>query len=100
MAVEAQEMVLREVREGIAQITLNRPAVANALAPEQRDQLIDLFQAYSRDPGVRVVLLRTVGVPAPRIGEIGVAFVVPAPGGEPPGLEELRELASRTGSRA
>jgi hypothetical protein len=46
------------------------------------------------------VLLRTVGVPAPRIGEIGVAFVVPAPAGEPPGLEELRELASRTGSRA
>src|ERR1700722_9646408 len=61
MTVGAQEMVLREVRDGIARITLNRPAVANALAPEQRDQLIDLFQAYSRDPGVRVVVLRSTG---------------------------------------
>jgi 2-(1,2-epoxy-1,2-dihydrophenyl)acetyl-CoA isomerase len=61
MAVEAEEMVLREVRDGIARITLNRPAVANALAPEQRDQLIGLFQAYSRDPGVRVVVLRSTG---------------------------------------
>jgi 2-(1,2-epoxy-1,2-dihydrophenyl)acetyl-CoA isomerase len=61
MAAEAQEIVLREVRDGIARITLNRPAVANAIAPEQRDQLIDLFQAYSRDPGVRVVVLRSTG---------------------------------------
>ena len=61
MAVEAQEMVLSEVRAGIAQITLNRPAVANALAPEQRDQLIGLFQAHSRDPAVRVVVLRSTG---------------------------------------
>jgi Enoyl-CoA hydratase/isomerase len=61
MAVEAQEMVLSDVRAGVAQITLNRPAVANALAPEQRDQLIDLFQDYSRDPAVRVVVLRSTG---------------------------------------
>jgi acyl-CoA synthetase (AMP-forming)/AMP-acid ligase II len=31
-----------------------------------------------------------VGVPAPVIGEIGVAFVVPRPGQDPPALEELR----------
>jgi 2-(1,2-epoxy-1,2-dihydrophenyl)acetyl-CoA isomerase len=61
MAVQAEEMVLHEVRDGIARITLNRPAVANALAPEQRDQLIELFQAHSRDPGVRVVVLRSTG---------------------------------------
>jgi 2-(1,2-epoxy-1,2-dihydrophenyl)acetyl-CoA isomerase len=61
MAVATEEMVLREVRDGIAWITLNRPDVANALAPEQRDQLIELFQAYSRDPGVRVVVLRSAG---------------------------------------
>jgi 2-(1,2-epoxy-1,2-dihydrophenyl)acetyl-CoA isomerase len=61
MAVVAEEMVLHEVRDGIAWITLNRPDVASALAPEQRDQLIELFQAYSRDPGVRVVVLRSAG---------------------------------------
>jgi acyl-CoA synthetase (AMP-forming)/AMP-acid ligase II len=40
----------------------------------------------------KVASVSVVGVPAPRIGEIGVAFVVPAAGGEPPALEELREL--------
>jgi acyl-CoA synthetase (AMP-forming)/AMP-acid ligase II len=40
-----------------------------------------------------VASVSVVGAPAPRIGEIGVAFVVPAAGQAPPGLEELRELA-------
>jgi len=34
-----------------------------------------------------------VGMPAPVLGEVGVAFVVPAPG-EPPTLEELRSWCS------
>jgi acyl-CoA synthetase (AMP-forming)/AMP-acid ligase II len=41
-------------------------------------------------PAVRSVSV--VGTPAARIGEIGVAFVVPADAGKPPGLDELREL--------
>jgi acyl-CoA synthetase (AMP-forming)/AMP-acid ligase II len=40
----------------------------------------------------KVGSVSVVGVPAPRIGEIGVAFVVPAAGHAPPGLEELRDL--------
>jgi acyl-CoA synthetase (AMP-forming)/AMP-acid ligase II len=40
-----------------------------------------------------VASVSVVGTPAPRIGEIGVAFVVPAAGHAPPSLEELRELA-------
>jgi acyl-CoA synthetase (AMP-forming)/AMP-acid ligase II len=39
----------------------------------------------------KVASVSVVGVPAPRIGEIGVAFVVPADQGNPPTLEELRE---------
>jgi acyl-CoA synthetase (AMP-forming)/AMP-acid ligase II len=39
----------------------------------------------------KVASVSVVGVPAPRIGEIGVAFVVPADPGSPPTLEELRE---------
>jgi acyl-CoA synthetase (AMP-forming)/AMP-acid ligase II len=39
-----------------------------------------------------VASVSVVGTPAPRIGEIGVAFVVPATGCAPPGLEELRTL--------
>jgi acyl-CoA synthetase (AMP-forming)/AMP-acid ligase II len=41
-------------------------------------------------PGVSSVSV--VGTPAPTIGEIGVAFVVPADPAEPPTLEQLREL--------
>jgi acyl-CoA synthetase (AMP-forming)/AMP-acid ligase II len=40
----------------------------------------------------QVASVSVVGVPAPRIGEIGVAFVVPADPGNPPALEELREI--------
>jgi acyl-CoA synthetase (AMP-forming)/AMP-acid ligase II len=40
-----------------------------------------------------VASVSVVGTPAPRIGEIGVAFVVPAAGHAPPSLAELRELA-------
>ena len=39
-----------------------------------------------------VASVSVVGVPAPRIGEIGVAFVVPADSEKPPTLEELREI--------
>ena len=57
----AQDQVLHEVRDGIAWITLNRPEAANALAPEQRNRLIKLFEADSQDPAVRVVVLRSTG---------------------------------------
>ena len=39
----------------------------------------------------KVASVSVVGVPAPRIGEIGVAFVVPADPASPPTLEELRD---------
>ena len=40
----------------------------------------------------QVASVSVAGVPAPRIGEIGVAFVVPADQEKPPTLEELREI--------
>jgi 2-(1,2-epoxy-1,2-dihydrophenyl)acetyl-CoA isomerase len=61
MAEQAEDMVLHEVKDGIARITLNRPDAANALAPQQRDLLIELFGGYSQDPDVRVVILRSTG---------------------------------------
>jgi acyl-CoA synthetase (AMP-forming)/AMP-acid ligase II len=39
-----------------------------------------------------VASVSVVGAPAPRIGEIGVAFVVLAAGSAPPSLEELRSI--------
>jgi acyl-CoA synthetase (AMP-forming)/AMP-acid ligase II len=40
----------------------------------------------------KVASVSVVGSPAPRIGEIGVAFVVPADQEKPPTLEELRDI--------
>jgi acyl-CoA synthetase (AMP-forming)/AMP-acid ligase II len=38
----------------------------------------------------RVDKVAVVGIPAPVIGEIGVAFVVPTDAADPPSIEELR----------
>ncbi|WP_211231077.1 AMP-binding enzyme [Streptomyces sulphureus] len=43
----------------------------------------------------RVAQVAVVGTPAPVIGEIGVAFVVPQAGETPPDLTELREWTQR-----
>jgi 2-(1,2-epoxy-1,2-dihydrophenyl)acetyl-CoA isomerase len=53
--------VLNEVEAGVATITLNRPEVANAIAPDQRDAIIDLLWAADTEPAVRVVVLRAEG---------------------------------------
>jgi Enoyl-CoA hydratase/carnithine racemase len=62
MAVpKSDEPICYELRDDIARITLNRPAAANALAPEQRDSLIELFGRCDADPDVRAVLLTSTG---------------------------------------
>jgi 2-(1,2-epoxy-1,2-dihydrophenyl)acetyl-CoA isomerase len=53
--------VLRELSDGILTITLNRPDVANALRPDQRNALIEQFAGASNDPDVRVVVLASNG---------------------------------------
>jgi acyl-coenzyme A synthetase/AMP-(fatty) acid ligase len=40
----------------------------------------------------KVASVSVVGSPAPRIGEIGVAFVVPPDQEKPPTLEELQDI--------
>jgi 2-(1,2-epoxy-1,2-dihydrophenyl)acetyl-CoA isomerase len=57
----ASELVLHDVRGGIATITLNRPDAANALLPEQRDAIIDHVEAAGADTAIRVVVLRAEG---------------------------------------
>jgi 2-(1,2-epoxy-1,2-dihydrophenyl)acetyl-CoA isomerase len=53
--------VLHEVTNGVSTITLNRPDVANALLPEQRDTIIELLSAAEGDRAIRVVVLRANG---------------------------------------
>jgi 2-(1,2-epoxy-1,2-dihydrophenyl)acetyl-CoA isomerase len=55
------EQILHSLDDGIATITLNRPNAQNALTPEQRDHLIELFAAASADVATRVVVLTATG---------------------------------------
>jgi acyl-CoA synthetase (AMP-forming)/AMP-acid ligase II len=50
---------------------------------------LEVENVLSEHPGVAKVAV--VGTPAPVIGEIGVAFVVPADPARPPGRDELRD---------
>lgn len=53
--------ILHEITDGVAWITLNRPDKGNALTPDQRDRLIDLFAEASETLTTRAVVLASTG---------------------------------------
>jgi len=53
--------VLTEVRDRVGWITLNRPAVINAINNSIRTGLPQALSAFDRDPDVRVIVLRGAG---------------------------------------
>ncbi|MEV0766736.1 enoyl-CoA hydratase/isomerase family protein [Nocardia salmonicida] len=55
------ETILRKSENGVLTITLNRPEAANAIRPDDRNELIELFAEADADPEVRVVVLRAHG---------------------------------------
>jgi len=58
----SDEAVLYEVRDtGVAWLTLNRPEVGNAIAPPQRNRIIELMGEAGNDPAVRAVLITGAG---------------------------------------
>ena len=57
--------VLYDKRDGVAWITLNRPAVLNALDLEMRDALWAALDAAEADPEVGVVVFRGAVSPSP-----------------------------------
>ena len=54
-------LLLRDDREGIATLTMNRPQQMNLLTDEMIDALQSAFDAIALDPGVRVVVLAGAG---------------------------------------
>lgn len=54
-------LVLREVSDGVATLTLNRPERLNAWTPDLQDQLYGLFAELQDDPEVRVVVVTGAG---------------------------------------
>ena len=53
--------LIHEVVDGVATVTLNRPDAANAITPDQRNHLIELFEEANADLNVRVVVLTATG---------------------------------------
>jgi enoyl-CoA hydratase/carnithine racemase len=59
---QAEEAILlREERDGICTLTMNRPAQMNLLTAEMLSALQDALNGISRDKGIRVVVLGAVG---------------------------------------
>ena len=54
-------LVLRDVADGVATITLNRPDALNAWTPELARELLTHARAAGADPAVRAVLIRGNG---------------------------------------
>ena len=55
------DLVLMEVREGVALLTLNRPEKLNALCYALLDRLMVLLDAIEDDPAIRAVILTGAG---------------------------------------
>ena len=53
--------LLYEVRDGIAQVTLNRPQARNALTPEMYDGLAGAAAEVAADPAIRALVIRGAG---------------------------------------
>ena len=83
-AVLAREGLLAEVSDGVAWVTLNRPAALNALSLAMLEGLAQWLDDWERDGHVRLVALRGAG---------GKAFCA---GGD---IRELRELFVAGGDR-
>ena len=80
----ADELLQREVRDGIARLTLNRPRQYNALSAQLLAALHDALDALGRDEAVRVVMFTGSG-PAFCAGH----DLKEMRGLEPSGVEEL-----------
>lgn len=55
------EDLLYDITDGVATLTLNRPDAANALTPDQRNRMIEIFDEVGNDLNVRVIVLGATG---------------------------------------
>ena len=58
------DLVLLEIADGIATVTLNRPEAMNALSKTLRHRLFEVMRAVDADPDVRAVILTGAGTRA------------------------------------
>ena len=60
-SVEAEPLVLREDRDGVSRLTLNRPAAYNAFSMELMEALTDCLRKIDLDHGIKVVVIEGSG---------------------------------------
>jgi enoyl-CoA hydratase/carnithine racemase len=56
-----ESAILTELQDGIATLTLNRPAVRNAIDDAMRTDLVEALDRLGRDPAVRAVVVTGAG---------------------------------------
>lgn len=56
-----QDLILCDIREGVATLTLNRPLALNAITPALNLRLQEVLALIEADPGVRVLVLTGAG---------------------------------------
>jgi enoyl-CoA hydratase/carnithine racemase len=61
MTDSSQDVLLYELRDEVAWLTLNRPQARNALNEALREALRESFARFAADPGARVAILRGAG---------------------------------------
>jgi enoyl-CoA hydratase/carnithine racemase len=61
MTDSSQDVLLYELRDEVAWLTLNRPQARNALNEALREALREAFARFAADPGARVAILRGAG---------------------------------------
>ena len=57
----AETTVLCEVKDGVAELTLNRPERMNAFTPQMGVELIQAFRRLGEDDSVRVIVVTGAG---------------------------------------
>lgn len=60
-AEQASDEIIREVRDGVMRITLNRPQAGNSITAAQRDRMIAWLEEAGEDHRVRCVVLGATG---------------------------------------
>ncbi len=56
-----EDLVLVAIRDGIAEVTLNRPEAMNALSADLRARIAEVFESLQQDETVEVVILTGAG---------------------------------------
>lgn len=92
----SEQAVLFEVRDHVAEITLNRPNALNALNLELREQLFEALNRVETDPDIRVAIITGAGRAFCAGGDVKLMGQRAATGEETGGraqIERLRDIA-------